>query len=168
MFWIHCLVDAPTSLKLDLLSGSSIRISWDAVEGASSYTVTVQPEPTLQNTLTVSTNYAFVDGLVEGQEYILRVSASVHGVTTPFSNELKVTPSGAPIIAPAPHIVSYDENSVTLSRHHIRHYRNHNDFNKIFVRVTEESGTSRELEFAVFFLISFLIFSLLYLLRLLA
>ena len=66
------------------------------------------------------------------------------------------------------HIVSYDENSVTLSRHHIRHYRNHNDFNKIFVRVTEESGTSRELEFAVFFLISFLIFSLLYLLRLLA
>ena len=84
------------------------------------------------------------------------------------SNELKVTPSGAPIIAPAPHIVSYDENSVTLSRHHIRHYRNHNDFNKIFVRVTEESGTSRELEFAVFFLISFLIFSLLYLLRLLA
>ena len=69
---------------------------------------------------------------------------------------MKVTPSGAPIIAPAPHIVSYDENSVTLSRHHIRHYRNHNDFNKIFVRVTEESGTSRELEFAVFFSFYFL------------
>ena len=105
---------------------------------------------------------------VNRTEFLLCFYASIPDFTSPFSHASQVPPSGAPIIAPAPHIVSYDENSVTLSRHHIRHYRNHNDFNKIFVRVTEESGTSRELEFAVFFLISFLIFSLLYLLRLLA
>ena len=131
------------------MSGTSIRISWNAVEDASSYTVDVQPAPTMTNELTVSSNYAFVDGLTVGQEYVIRVTASVHGVQTPYSAELKVTPSGAPLIAPAPRVMSFDESSVTLTRHHMRHYHNGNDMTKIFVRVSEEDGTSRELEFPV-------------------
>lgn len=107
----------------------------------------------MKNILTVSTNYAFVDGLVDGQEYVIRVAASVHGVQTPYSAELKVTTTGAPLIAPAPHVTSYDETSVTLTRHRMHHYHNGNEMTKVFVRVTEEEGESRELEFPVLLLI---------------
>ena len=145
------LVEAPKDVKLDLLSGTSIRLSWSAVEDASSYTLAIQPEPSMKNELTVSTNYAFVDGLSIGQEYVIRVSAAVRGIQTPFSSEIKVTPSGAPLIAPAPRIVSFDETSVTLTRHRMRHYHNGNEMTKVFVRVVEEEGESRELEFPVVF-----------------
>lgn len=144
-----CIVEAPKDVKLDLMSGPSIRISWNAVEGASSYNVDVHPEPSMTNTLTVSTNYAFIDGLSEGQEYTVRVAASVNGVQSPFSEEFKVTPSGAPLIAPAPRVMSYDETSVSLTRHHMRHYRNGNEMTKIFVRIGEVEGETRELEFPV-------------------
>lgn len=139
------------------MSGTSIRISWNAVEDASSYTVDVQPAPTMTNELTVSSNYAFVDGLSVGQEYVIRVTASVHGVETPSSTEFKVTPSGAPLIAPAPRVMSFDESSVTLTRHRMRHYHNGNDMTKIFVRVSEEDGTAREMEFPVRSSYSFLL-----------
>lgn len=146
---INGLVEAPKDVKLDLMSGPSIRVSWGAVEDASSYIVDVQPQPSMNNELTVSTSYAFIDGLMEGKEYVIRVAASVHGMQTPFSAELKVIPSGAPLIAPAPHVLSYDETSVSLTRHHMRHYRNGNEMTKIFVRITEEEGDTRELEFPV-------------------
>ena len=136
---------------MDLLSGSSISISWKAVEGASSYTVQVTPAPAMKNDLTVSTDYAFVDGLKIGEEYTIRVAASVHGVLTDYSSELKVTPSGAPIIAPAPRVLSFDETSVTLGRRHMRNYRNGNELKKVIVAVQEEGGESKELEFSVAF-----------------
>ena len=139
-------------VKLDLLSGTSVRISWNAVEAASSYTVAVDPEPSMKNNLSVSTEFAFIDGLAIDTEYTIRVSAMVNGVQSPYSNEIKVTPSGAPIIAPAPRVVSYDESSVSLTRQHMRHYRNGNEMTKIFVQVTEEEGESRELEFPVRFI----------------
>lgn len=129
------------------MSGTSISISWTAVAGASSYTLSVEPTPVMTNNLSVSTDYAFVDGLEVGQEYTIRVQAVVNGVTSSFSEALKVTPSGAPIIAPAPRVVSYDETSVTLSRHHMRHYRNGNEFTTITVQVKEEGGETKEWEF---------------------
>ena len=101
---------------MNLVSGSSISISWKSVAG---------------------------------QEYSLRVSAKVDGVSSSFSSVLKVTPSGAPIIAPAPRVLSFDETSVSLSRHHLRHYNNGNDFTSIKVQVKEEGGFSKELEFPV-------------------
>lgn len=103
----------------------------------------------MQNKLTVSTDYAFLDGLVAGEEYTLRVAATVNNVQSAFSREVKVTPSGAPIIAPAPRVLSYDESSVTLGRRHMHHYRNGHDLSKVLVEVLEEGGSSRELEFAV-------------------
>ena len=109
------------------MSGSSISISWSAVDEASSYDVDVKPAPTMENDLSVPTNYAFVDGLKADVEYSIRVAARINGALTSYSNVLKVTPSGAPIIAPAPHVLSFDEASVTLGRRHMRHYRNGND-----------------------------------------
>ena len=132
---------------LNLMSGSSISVSWTAVAGASSYTLSVEPAPEMKNELSVSTNYAFVDGLVVGQEYTIRVQALVNGVVSSFSEALKVTPSGAPIIAPAPRVVSYDETSVTLSRHHMHHYRNGNEFTTITVQIKEEGGETKEWEY---------------------
>ncbi len=136
-------------MKLDLMSGSSISISWSAVDGASSYDVDVKPAPTMENDLSVPTNYAFVDGLKADVEYSIRVAARINGALTSYSNVLKVTPSGAPIIAPAPHVLSFDETSVTLGRRHMRHYRNGNDLKKVIVAVQEEGGESKELEFSV-------------------
>ena len=136
-------------MKVNLVSGSSISISWVAVEGASSYTIDVQPAPTMPNKLTVSTDYAFIDGLLAGQEYTIRVAATVNNVQSAFSTELKVTPSGAPIIAPAPRVLSYDESSVTLGRRHMHHYRNGHELTKVIVEVLEEGGSSHELEFPV-------------------
>ena len=132
---------------LNLMSGSSISVSWTAVAGASSYTLSVEPAPEMKNELSVSTNYAFVDGLVVGQEYTIRVQALVNGVVSSFSEALKVTPSGAPIIAPAPRVMSYDETSVTLSRHHMHHYRNGNEFTAITVQIKEEGGETKEWEY---------------------
>lgn len=143
------VVEVPRDVKVNLISGSSISISWVGVEGASSYTIDIQPTPTMQNKLTVSTDYAFLDGLVAGEEYTLRVAATVNNVQSAFSREVKVTPSGAPIIAPAPRVLSYDESSVTLGRRHMHHYRNGHDLSKVLVEVLEEGGSSRELEFAV-------------------
>ena len=136
-------------MKVNLVSGSSISISWVAVEGASSYTIDIQPTPTMSNKLTVSTDYAFIDGLLAGQEYTIRVAATVNNVQSAYSSELKVTPSGAPIIAPAPRVLSFDESSVTLGRRHMHHYRNGHDLSKVIVEVLEEGGSSHELEFAV-------------------
>ena len=143
----------PRDVKVNLMSGSSISISWVAVEGASFYTIDVQPTPTMSNKLTVTTEYAFIDGLLAGQEYVIRVAATVNNVQSAFSSDLKVIPSGAPIIAPAPRVLSYDESSVTLGRRHIQHYRNGHDLTKVVVRVVEEGGAARELEFAVSFCI---------------
>ena len=131
------------------MSGSSISVSWKSVVGASSYTLSVEPTPTMANDYTVTTDYAFIDGLVAGQEYSVRVSAKVDGVNSAFSSILKVTPSGAPIIAPAPRVMSFDETSVSLSRHHLRHYNNGNDFTSIKVQVKEEGGLTKELDFPV-------------------
>ena len=108
----------------------------------------------MSNKLTVTTDYAFIDGLLAGQEYVIRVAATVNNVQSAFSSDLKVTPSGAPIIAPAPRVLSYDESSVTLGRRHIHHYRNGHDLTKVIVRVVEASGAARELEFAVSFLVA--------------
>ena len=93
---------------MNLVSGSSISISWVGVEGASSYTLDIQPAPTMWNKLTVSSDYAFIDGLLAGEEYAIRVAATVNNVQSAFSTEVKVTPSGAPILAPAPRVLSYD------------------------------------------------------------
>ena len=136
------------------MSGSSISISWSAVDEASSYDVDVKPAPTMENDLSVPTNYAFVDGLKADVEYSIRVAARIIGALTSYSNVLKVTPSGAPIIAPAPHVLSFDETSVTLGRRHMRHYRNGNDLKKVIVAVQEEGGESKELEFSVAIVLS--------------
>jgi hypothetical protein len=145
------VVDVPSELKMNLMSGSSISISWKAVEEASSYIIEVNPTPSMSNTLTVEEDYAFIDGLAAGTEYTIRVAAMVHGVQSMYSSAIKVTPTGAPIIAPAPRILSYDETSATLGRHHMRSYSNGNDLNKIVVLVQEEGAASRELEFPVWF-----------------
>ena len=134
---------------MNLVSGSSISISWVGVEGASSYTLDIQPAPTMWNRLTVSSDYAFIDGLLAGEEYAIRVAATVNNVQSAFSTEVKVTPSGAPILAPAPRVLSYDESSVTLGRRHMHHYGNGHELSKVIVEVLEEGGSSRELEFAV-------------------
>lgn len=143
------VVDVPKDLKLNLMSGSSISVSWNPVEGASSYTLSVVPTPTMENDYTVKTDFAFVDGLSIGTEYTIRVRAHADGMDSAFSTPLKVTPSGAPIIAPAPRVVSYDETSVSLSRPHLHHYRNGNDFTRIYVLVTDSTGARQELEFPV-------------------
>lgn len=131
------------------MSGSSISISWSTVEEASSYDVDVKPAPSMTNELSVSSNYAFIDGLKADVEYTIRVAARIHGSLTSYSTPLKVTPSGAPIIAPAPHVISYDETSVTLGRHHMRHYRNGNDMKKVIVAIQEQGGEMKEMEFIV-------------------
>ena len=146
---LYRLVEVPQDVQMDLMSGTSVSISWKAVEGASSYTVDVQPPPSLENDLVVSTDYAFIDGLLPLQEYSIRVSATVQGVQSAFSEALKVTPSGAPVIAPAPQVIAYDESSVTLNRRHMRHYANGDDLNKIIVLVKEGDETTHELEFPV-------------------
>lgn len=115
-------MDVPKDLKLNLMSGSSISVSWNPVEGASSYTLSVVPTPTMENDYTVHTDFAFIDGLSMDTEYTIRVRAQANGVDSALSAPLKVTPTGAPIIAPAPRVVSYDETSVSLSRPHLHHY----------------------------------------------
>ena len=79
--------------------------------------------------------------------YFTLFVALVNGVVSSFSEALKVTPSGAPIIAPAPRVMSYDETSVTLSRHHMHHYRNGNEFTAITVQIKEEGGETKEWEY---------------------
>ena len=148
-------MDVPKDLKLNLMSGSSISVSWNPVEGASSYTLSVVPTPTMENDYTVHTDFAFIDGLSIDTEYTIRVRAQANGVDSALSAPLKVTPTGAPIIAPAPRVVSYDETSVSLSRPHLHHYRNGNDFTRIYVQVIDSTGTRQELEFPVPFHCSF-------------
>lgn len=142
-------MDVPKDLKLNLMSGSSISVSWNPVEGASSYTLSVVPTPTMENDYTVHTDFAFIDGLSMETEYTIRVRAQANGVDSALSAPLKVTPTGAPIIAPAPRVVSYDETSVSLSRPHLHHYRNGNDFTRIYVQVIDSTGARQELEFPV-------------------
>ena len=149
------VVDVPKDLKLNLMSGSSISVSWNPVEGASSYTLSVVPTPMMENDYTVHTDFAFIDGLTIGTEYTIRVRAQANGLESALSTPLKVTPTGAPIIAPAPRVVSYDETSVSLSRPHLHHYRNGNDFTRIYVQVTDSTGARQELEFPVFLFLSF-------------
>lgn len=148
-------MDVPKDLKLNLMSGSSISVSWNPVEGASSYTLSVVPTPTMENDYTVHTDFAFIDGLSMDTEYTIRVRAQANGVDSALSAPLKVTPTGAPIIAPAPRVVSYDETSVSLSRPHLHHYRNGNDFTRIYVQVIDSTGARQELEFPVPFHCSF-------------
>ena len=58
------------------------------MEAASSYTVAVDPEPSMKNNLSVSTEFAFIDGLAIDTEYTIRVSAMVNGVQSPYGNEM--------------------------------------------------------------------------------
>jgi len=103
----------------------------------------------MENDYTVHTDFAFIDGLSMDTEYTIRVRAQANGVDSALSAPLKVTPTGAPIIAPAPRVVSYDETSVSLSRPHLHHYRNGNDFTRIYVQVIDSTGARQELEFPV-------------------
>lgn len=87
-------MDVPKDLKLNLMSGSSISVSWNPVEGASSYTLSVVPTPTMENDYTVHTDFAFIDGLSMDTEYTIRVRAQANGVDSALSAPLKVTPTG--------------------------------------------------------------------------
>ncbi|MEM6377043.1 MAG: S8 family serine peptidase [Bacteroidota bacterium] len=90
---LPCTLGAPGNLSASSITDNSFNISWNAVSGAASYTVTLDGNPT-----TVSGTSASVTGLTPGTTYAITVAADCASGGSGSVSNINVTTTGsAPI-----------------------------------------------------------------------
>ena len=88
-----CLLGAPGNLSASSITDNSFNLSWNAVSGASSYTVTIDGNPS-----TVSGTSFSATGLIPGTTYAVSVAADCSGGGSGSPASINVTTTGtAPI-----------------------------------------------------------------------
>lgn len=90
------VLPTPENLEYDNVSFTSFTLSWDSVEGATGYSVTLSPA---EGNISTNGTTATVTGLAEGTTYTASVVAKGDGTTSDDSNA--ATKSVTTLIAPA-------------------------------------------------------------------
>lgn len=79
-------VAAPTNIRATKLFGNQVNYAWDAVSGASSYTVTVSGATTTGNSSSFSTTSTNASGIIGIGEYASALNVSVVAVRSGYAN----------------------------------------------------------------------------------